>query len=92
MPVDPDLPIPLILEQLRGNTAWALIVQRIETLIDNREAHICSMKPDAAPTEYQRLIGNLEAFRLIIRQPELLEKEWKRAHAATTNTARAATR
>lgn len=92
MPVDPDLPIPLILEQLRGNAAWALIVQRLEALIEKRQDTICSMKPNAEPTEYQRLIGQIEAMRMIVKQPDLLQKEWERAHKATTNTARAATR
>lgn len=89
MALDPDLPIPLILEQLRGNSAWALIVERLESLIEKRQATICSMKPGAPPEEYQRLIGQIEALRLVVKQPELLQAEWQRAHKATTNATRA---
>lgn len=92
MALDPDLPIPLILEALRGNAAWELIVKRIETLIENRQAVLCSMKPEADAREYQRIIGQIEAYRLVIKQPALLQKEWERVHKQTTNTARAATR
>lgn len=81
MPVDPDLPIPLILAQLRDNTAWQLLHQR---LIGVRDAHLkrlITMPPDTPSQEIQRILGFMEGLNRVLAEPDQIQKEWERARA-----------
>lgn len=79
MAIDPDTPIPLMLEQLRGTSAWRLMEERLNRIIEHRMATLVKLPGDATLAEVQRLLGQIEALKLVLREPEQLQIEWERA-------------
>lgn len=93
MPVDPELPIPLILGQLRDNTAWQLLHQRLMALRDKHLARLITMPADTPSQEIQRVLGFMEGLNRVLAEPEQIQKEWERERAkspAHTTTAKRA--
>lgn len=82
--IDPDVPIPLILEQLQGNMAWKLLVERLEQRKQARITWLTKQKPDTDPRETQRNIGYIEAIDDLLREPKKLHEEWQRANKIKT--------
>lgn len=74
-----DVPVPLMLEQLRATSAWRLMEERLEFLIERRTEMLVNMPGDASLAQIQRVLGQIEAFRLILKQPKLLQQEWDKA-------------
>lgn len=79
MPLDPEIPIPLILEQLRGNTAWVMMRERIEHEIELRTRELTNLPPDTSAAAVQRVVGQIESLRWVLNRPEQLKTEWDRA-------------
>lgn len=93
MPVDPDMPIPLMLEQLRATSAWRLMSERLEKLIEDRMRTLVQLPGDCSLAEVQRLLGQIEALKMVLREPKQLQIEWERAikRSPAHQTARAPT-
>lgn len=72
-----------MLEQLRAVPAWQLIEHRLGVLIDRRLDTLAKMPGDASLAEIQRLLGQIEALRMVTREPQQLQKEWDRAVKAS---------
>lgn len=81
-----DVPVPLMLEQLRATSAWRLIEERLEWMIEQRETTLTSMPGDAPIGEIQRVLGQIETLRLVLKQPDRLQREWDRARRGTQQT------
>jgi hypothetical protein len=81
MPVDPDLPIPLILGQLRDNTAWQLLNQRLIEVRNTYLKRLIQSPADTPAAELQRLLGFMEGLNRVLAEPDQIQKEWERARA-----------
>jgi hypothetical protein len=89
MALDPDIPVPLILEQLRGNAAWTLICQRLDALIENRVQWLTNIPADTDAREIQRVIGEIKGMRMVTKEPDRLQRDWAKAHKESTSSTRA---
>lgn len=81
-----DIPVPLMLEQLRATSAWKLIEERLEFAVGRRLDILSAMPGDANIGEIQRVLGQIEALRLVLKQPDKLQQEWDRARRANQKT------
>lgn len=82
MKIDADTPVPLILDSLRSNMGWKVIEERISEV---RDAYMLKVRMSPAttdPRELQRLMGVAEGLDRILRDPMMLEREWKAARKA----------
>lgn len=74
-----DTPVPLLLEQLNGTTAWALMVERLKAIRDHQMQILIVSRHDMAPTEIQRILGYMRGLNDILLEPHKMEAEWKKA-------------
>lgn len=82
MNVDANTPVPLILESLRSNMGWKVLEERIS---DVRDAYMQKTRLAPAttdPRELQRWMGIAEGLDRVLRDPHMLEREWKAARSA----------
>lgn len=84
--VTSDIPVPLMLEQLRGTAAWRLMEERLEWTLGRRIDAMSAMPGDANIGEIQRLLGQIEMLRLVLKQPEKLQQEWDKARRSNQQT------
>lgn len=77
--ITPETPIPLLLEQLKGVSAWALIEERLKAVRDRQMQLLIVGRHDMAPTEIQRILGYMRGINDILLEPMKMEAEWKRA-------------
>jgi hypothetical protein len=92
--IDPELPIPLILGQLKELPAWKLLEERLIAVRDGRLRHLITMPADTPAQEIQRVLGFMEGLNRVLAEPDQIQKEWERARAkspAHTPTAPRAT-
>lgn len=85
---DPEVPVPLILEQLTGTIGWAMMDQRVDAEILRVEREVTQLSPDTSAQVVQRLLGQIESLRWFKRQPERLRAEYDRAVKAATGAIR----
>lgn len=78
-PITPDTPVPLLLEQLKGVTAWAMIEQRLTALRDRQMQMLIQGRHDMPVTEIQRILGYCRGLNDILLEPHKMEAEWKKA-------------
>lgn len=77
MKVDANTPVPLILDSLRSNMGWKVIEERVAAV---RDAYMLKVRMSPAttdPRELQRWMGVAEGLDRILRDPVMLEREWK---------------
>jgi hypothetical protein len=87
MPLSDDAPIPLILEQLQGTTGWQAIEERIKAEIERCNGDMIALTPDASAAACQRIIGQMEGLKFVLRQPQAMRARWQRAQQKDkTNT------
>lgn len=79
--IDPDLPIPLILGQLRDLPAWKLLEQRLLEVRDARLSRLITAPADTPAQELQRQLGFMEGINRVLKEPDQIQKEWERARA-----------
>lgn len=77
--ITPDVPIPLIIEQLKGTTAWALMEERLTKMRDRQMQILITGRHDMKKTEIQRILGYMRGLNDILLEPHKMEAEWKKA-------------
>lgn len=90
MPLSDDAPIPLILEQMAGTLGWQAIEEKIRSEIDRCNSDLIALSPDASAAAAQRIIGQMEGLKFVLRQPASMRARWDRIQKASkTNETRA---
>lgn len=77
MKVTADTPVPLILDALEGNVGWKVLKERIADVRDKYMLQVRMAPPTADARELQRWLGIAEGLDRVLRDPMMLEREWK---------------
>lgn len=82
MNVDADTPVPLILDSLRSNMGWKVLEERLQLVRDGYNRMLITAKATEDPRQVQRWLGIMEGLDRVLRDPMMLEREWKAARQA----------
>lgn len=82
MNVDANTPVPLILESLRSNMGWKVLEERISEVRDAYMLKARMADPKTDPRDLQRWMGIAEGLDRVLRDPMMLDREWRAARSA----------